>query len=291
MCGRNDRGGQRKNSPVVLISTGRSPAFPNPLKKKKMLLIISPSKTQQMEGRTVEKYSQPALLAQSKQLVRQLSGLSEKELAALMKMSPKLAALTFERYQQFSLPFTPDNARQALLLFRGDQFGTIAVDGYSEDDFLFVQEHLRILSGLYGVLRPLDLMQPYRLEMATRLATDRGKNLYAFWGDLITGKLRNTLENRKNPVLINLASDEYFKALQPDALHCPVVKISFKEIKNNVPRIIAIHAKRARGMMVDFVIRHRLSDPEMLKNFSIGGYTYCVDLSTEKEWVFTRSGQ
>ncbi len=256
-----------------------------------MLLIISPSKTQQLEGRTVEKYSRPALLTQSERLIRQLSGMSAEELAGLMKMSAKLAALTFERYQAFTLPFTLGNARQALLVFRGDQFSTMAVDDYSEEDFLFAQEHLRILSGLYGVLRPLDLMQPYRLEMAVRLAGDRGKNLYAFWGDLITGQLRSILEGQDNPLLINLASDEYFKAVRIKNLGLPVLKISFKEIKNNLPRVIAIHAKRARGMMVDFVIRHRVSDPEMLKNFSSGGYMYCADFSTETEWVFTRPGQ
>jgi len=258
---------------------------------KEMLLIISPSKTQQMEGQTIENFSQPELLAHSAELAGQLSAMNETELAGLMKMSPKLAALTFERYQQFSLPFTPDNARQALLAFRGDQFSSLDVDRYVKGDFLFAQENLRILSGLYGVLRPLDLMQPYRLEMATRLATDRGKNLYAFWGDLISGQLRGTLGRQENPLLVNLASDEYFKAVQAENLNCPVVKVSFKEIKNNVARVIAIHAKRARGLMVDFVIRRRVINPEMLKNFSGGGYLYSMDLSTEKEWVFTRSWQ
>lgn len=258
---------------------------------EKMLLIISPSKTQQMEGRTVEQYSRPALLAHSEHLVHQLSVLSEPELAGLMKMSAKLAALTYERYQKFTLPLTRDNARQALLVFRGDQFSTIAIDDCSEEDFLFAQEHLRILSGLYGVLRPLDLMQPYRLEMATRLATGRGKNLYAFWGNLITEQLRAALVEQENPLLINLASDEYFKAVRPGNLGCPVVKIAFKEIKNSVPRVVAIHAKRARGMMVDYVIRRRINEPERLKKFSGGGYRYSMDLSTEKEWVFTRSGE
>jgi len=167
----------------------------------------------------------------------------------------------------------------------------VGVDRYGKDDFLFAQEHLRILSGLYGVLRSLDLLQPYRLEMVTRLATDRGKNLYAFWGDLISGQLRDTLDGQDNPLLVNLASDEYFKAVQPDNLNCPVVKVSFKEIKNNVAWVIAIHAKRARGLMVNFVIRRRVTNPEMLKNFSDGGYLYSMDLSTETEWVFTRSGQ
>jgi len=253
-----------------------------------MLLIISPSKTQKMEGRTLKQYTQPALLTKSQQLVDQLSALSRTELAGLMKMSAKLADLTFERYQAFTLPFTLKNARQALLLFRGDQFASLEIDQYTEEDFLFIQDHLRILSGLYGVLRPLDLMQPYRLEMATKLVSEQGATLYSFWQGVITNQLREVLSSQNNPVLVNLASDEYFKALQPDGLGCPVLKVSFKEIKNNKPRVIAIHAKRARGMMVDFVIRNRLTEVEKLKDFSMAGYRYTDELSSNKEWVFNR---
>lgn len=255
-----------------------------------MLLVISPSKTQKVEGRTLWSHSLPVLLEKSEQLVNQLSALHPAELAELMKMSPKLAELTYQRYQAFTLPFYPENARQALLVFRGDQFSSLDVDRYTEEDFTFAQDHLRILSGLYGVLRPLDLMQPYRLEMATKLATKQGGTLYSFWNGLITEQLRNTLGRQKNAVLVNLASDEYFKALQPDNLGCPVLKISFKEEgRNGKPRVIAVHAKRARGMMVDFVIRHRLARVEMLKNFTSTGYLYSGDLSTEKEWVFLRA--
>jgi cytoplasmic iron level regulating protein YaaA (DUF328/UPF0246 family) len=241
-----------------------------------------------MEGRTLKHYTQPALLDKTQQLVDQLSLLSPIQLAELMRMSAKLADLTFERYQAFSVPFTLQNARQALLLFRGDQFNPLAIDQYTEEDFLFIQNYLRILSGLYGVLRPLDLIQPYRLEMATRNIGEQGRNLFEFWGDALTIQLRNTLSLQENPVLVNLASDEYFKALQPRALGCPVLKVSFKEIKNNTPRVIAIHAKRARGMMVDFVIRNRLTEVERLKDFSMAGYQYTNEFSSNKEWVFIR---
>ncbi len=256
-----------------------------------MLLIVSPSKTQEMKGRTLEQYSLPALLKKSELLARRLSMLSRKELAELMKISPKLAESTFERFQQFTLPFSLDNARQALLVFRGDQFSLLDINRYTDEEFAFAQDHLRILSGLYGVLRPLDLIQPYRLEMATKLATENEKTLYGFWNGYITDHLRDTLALLDEPVLVNLASDEYYRALQPDNLGYPVVKITFKEIKEGKPRVVAIHAKRARGMMVDFVIRHRLIRPGMLKDFTGGGYRYSEDVSTGQEWVFTRLQQ
>jgi cytoplasmic iron level regulating protein YaaA (DUF328/UPF0246 family) len=217
-----------------------------------------------------------------------LAGLTMDELADLMKISSKLAALTHQRYQAFTFPFTPENSGPALLVFQGDQFSSLAVDRYGQEDFLFAQDHLRILSGLYGVLRPLDLMQPYRLEMATKLATSRATTLYAFWNGVITDHLNTALAVRKTRVLVNLASDEYFKAVHLKNLHYPVLKISFKEIKNGKARVIAIHAKRARGMMVDFVIRHHVSDLESLKKFSRAGYRYSPEFSTEKEWVFSR---
>ena len=253
-----------------------------------MLLLISPSKTQKMEGRFLEPHTLPALLEKSRQLVEQLSLLSRSELGCLMKMSDKLAELTYDRYQRFTLPFTPGNARQALLVFQGDQFISLATDQYTEDEFLFAQEHLRILSGLYGVLRPLDLMQPYRLEMATRLANAQGKSLYRYWQGIISDELRRDLLGQDNPVVVNLASDEYFKVLRPYDLGCPVLKISFKEMKNDTLRVVAIHAKRARGLMVDEVIRRRLTDVEELKTFSRAGYQYSDELSSNKEWVFSR---
>lgn len=253
-----------------------------------MLLVISPSKTQEMEVRSLERYTLPALLEQSEELVKGLSSLSQSELAQLMKISPKLAASTFDSFHRFALPFSPDNARQALLVFRGDQFDPIDVDHYGEKEFTFAQDHLRILSGLYGVLRPLDLIQPYRLEMATKPTTIKQKSLYGFWDRRITEQLRNVLAWQEEQTLINLASDEYFKAVQTQELGFPVLKISFKEVKNGKPRVIAIHAKRARGMMVDFVLRNRLTEPQELKEFGEAGYSFSKEFSTTEEWVFTR---
>lgn len=251
-------------------------------------MVISPAKTQEMPERRIGQHSQPALLEQTKQLVQQVSRLRHEELVALMKTSPNLTALTVDRYQNFSFPFTLDNAGQALLVFQGDQFGTMDRKEYTKEDFDFAQQHLRILSGLYGVLRPLDLIQPYRLEMATPLPTDQGKNLYAFWNGLITRNLDKTLSRQRHSLLINLASDEYFKAIHAEHLGCPVLKIVFKEIRNGTARIVAIHAKRARGLMVDFVLRNRITEPEMLKNFFRAGYRYDNEASTEKEWIFFR---
>lgn len=256
-----------------------------------MILVISPSKTQRLDSKVIACRTQPALLTQTRELVNILAGLTEAELADLMKISPKLAGLTYQRYQSVTFPFTPENSGPALLMFQGDQFSSLAVDRYGQDDFLFAQDHLRILSGLYGVLRPLDLMQPYRLEMATRMDTGRKKTLYAFWNNRITDQLNTALAGRETRLLVNLASDEYFKAVHVKNLHCPVLKISFKEIKNGKARTIAIYAKRARGMMVDFVIRHHLSGLESLRKFSRAGYRYSRKLSTEREWVFSRGSK
>ncbi len=256
-----------------------------------MLLVISPSKTQRLDSKVIDCLTQPALLTHTRELVNSLAGLTMAELADLMKISPKLTALTYQRYQSFTFPFTPKNSGPALFVFQGDQFSSLAVDRYGQDDLLFAQDHLRILSGLYGVLRPLDLMQPYRLEMATKMDTSRGKTLYAFWNNRITDHLNTALAGRKTRVLVNLASDEYFKAVHVKNLHCPVLKISFKEIKNGKTRTIAIYAKRARGMMVDFVIRRHVSELESLKKFSRAGYRYSRRLSTEREWVFSRGSE
>lgn len=256
-----------------------------------MLLIISPSKTQEFNGRTIEKWTRPQFLPQVRELSARLAEMNRGELAELMKMSPKLAKLTFQRYQEFSFPFTLENSRQALLVFRGDQFRLIRVDQYKEENFFFAQNHLRILSGLYGILRPLDLMQPYRLEMATRLPMGHGTTLYAYWGDMITEHLRDVLAGGSNSVLVNLASDEYFKAVRPAVLKYPVLKIFFKELKNGRAQVVAVYAKRARGMMVDYVIRHRINKPELLKKFNRDGYSYSRELSREWEWTFVRKVQ
>ena len=205
-----------------------------------------------------------------------------------MKISDKLATLNQQRFQDFTTPFTPQNAKQALLVFNGDVYRGIDSENYDEDDLAFAQDHLRILSGLYGILRPLDLMQPYRLEMGTKLATEKGKNLYEFWGTQISELINTELENTPDPCLVNLASNEYFKSVDLTSLKARVLNIAFKENKSGTYKIVAIHAKRARGLMVDFVIRDRIENPELMKGFDRDGYAFNLDLSDDATWVFCR---
>lgn len=254
-----------------------------------MLVVISPSKTLDFNGRSHPNHTIPFFKSRISQLIDHMKPLSEKDLETLMNISPKLAALNHERYQRFQLPFTPDNSRQALLAFKGDVFQGIGVADYDASALEFAQAHLRILSGLYGLLRPLDLIQPYRLEMGTRLSGFWGKNLYAFWANAITDRINQELDHIKGAkTLVNLASNEYFKAVRTDHLNAPVLDIHFKEKKDNTLKIIGVHAKRARGRMVDFIITHQITDPEELKAFTRSGYEWHPDHSTDTEWVFAR---
>ncbi len=253
-----------------------------------MLMVISPAKTLNYAGADYPHFTQPAVLAQSKQLVDELCNYDQEQLSKLMKISDKLAELNHQRYQDFQVPFTADNAKQALLVFKGDVYRGIRVEEYDEDDLTFAQDHLRILSGLYGVLRPLDLMQPYRLEMGTKLKTEKGKNLYEFWGGTLSDLINAELEKETNPCLVNLASNEYFKSIHSDAIKARILNIDFKENKDGDYKIIAIYAKKARGLMVDFVIRNRIDTPELMKGFDSDGYTFNEALSTEASWVFCR---
>lgn len=252
-----------------------------------MIIVISPSKTQDFSPDSNSQLSYPRQLEQSQQLINILLELNPEELAKLMKISEKLSHLNWQRFQDFSQPFTLENAKQALLAFKGDVYGGIDVDNYSPEDFNFAQQHLRMLSGLYGVLRPLDLIQAYRLEMGTRLQNPCGNNLYEFWDSQITELLNQDLSH-DDPVLINLASNEYFKAIKPKLLNARILTLSFKENKNGVYKIVAIYAKRARGLMANFVIKNRLTDIEELKTFNMDNYTFNRVLSTVDEWVFTR---
>ena len=253
-----------------------------------MLMVISPAKSLNYEGRDYPKFTQPAVLDHSKTLARQLSGYDAPKLSKLMKISDKLATLNQQRYQDFKTPFPLENAKQALLVFNGDVYRGIDSENYDEDDLAFAQDHLRILSGLYGILRPLDLMQPYRLEMGTKLATEKGKNLYEFWGTQISELINTELENTPDPCLVNLASNEYFKSVDLTSLKARVLNIAFKENKSGTYKIVAIHAKRARGLMVDFVIRDRIENPELMKGFDRDGYAFNLDLSDDATWVFCR---
>ena len=253
-----------------------------------MLMLISPAKTLDYTGADHSQFTMPAFLAQTQVLAKQLSTCDAAELSDLMKISDKLAELNYQRYQDFETPFTLENAKQALLVFKGDVYKGMSVEDYSDEDLAFAQDHLRILSGLYGVLRPLDLMQPYRLEMGTKLATEKGKNLYEFWGTQITDSLNADLESDDDPCLVNLASNEYFKSVDLKTLNARVLNIDFKENKEGDYKIIAIYAKRARGLMADYVIRNRIETVEALQGFDLEGYTFRDSLSEPDNWVFCR---
>ena len=254
-----------------------------------MLSVISPAKTLDFESEPLTSiHSCPAYLKQSKLLIGQLKACSEEDLCKLMSISSKLAALNQQRYQSWSPPFTPKNAKQALLAFKGDVYTGFQLADYQNADYAFAQKHLRILSGLYGLLRPMDLIQPYRLEMGTSLNNPKGNNLYAFWGDLITKELNGAIAESGEAVLINLASNEYFQAVVKDQLEAAVITPIFKDLKKGQYKIISFFAKKARGTMSDFIIRNRLKNPEDLKDFTGMGYRFDEASSTLDQWVFLR---
>jgi cytoplasmic iron level regulating protein YaaA (DUF328/UPF0246 family) len=255
-----------------------------------MIFVLSPSKGQDFQTPAPDDlHTIPLHLDQSEQLIALLRNYDPKALQNLMAISPDLAALNHERYRSFQRPFTPANAKQAIFAFSGDLYGQIPADHYNREDLEFAQNHMRILSGLYGCLRPLDLIQPYRLEMKTKLTNDRGESLYRFWGERITESLNQALAEEKEPVLINLASSEYFKAVLPKKLKGRLITIRFQEIKGGKARTIALYAKRARGMFADFLIKGRITQPEELKNFRKGEYRWSPDGSDAQTLLFTRN--
>ena len=249
-----------------------------------MILIISPSKTQDFSTTPCEAFTQTRQIDNSKELVGILKSKSEAQIATLMSLSEKLAKLNFDRFQSFQTPFTLENAKQALLAFKGDVYNGIDAPSLSEDDLNFAQDKVRMLSGLYGVIRPLDLIQPYRLEMGTKLANNKGKNLYEFWGAGVS----EVLNEDEDELIINLASNEYFKSIDKKSLKATILNIAFKEKKGDVYKIIGIFAKRARGLMVNYIIRNRLNDAESLKGFTDEGYEFSSEFSDNLTWVFTR---
>lgn len=255
-----------------------------------MLALLSPSKTQEgcdflLPGTGL---SQPLLLEKSEQLICLLRKKSVVELSDLMKMSERLACQTRERIHSFCRPFSPSNATAAIATFQGDVYTHIKLQEYGPEQIEYLQGHLCILSGLYGILRPFDLMQPYRLEMGCRLSNPQGENLYAFWGEQVTEVLRKILSGHSEPLVVNLASAEYSRVIKKKLLGAPVLDIDFKERKGDGYRIVAIHAKRARGMMVDFMVRHGLQQAQELTEFKEAGYRFCKELSTPDRYCFTR---
>jgi cytoplasmic iron level regulating protein YaaA (DUF328/UPF0246 family) len=254
-----------------------------------MLIVISPAKTLDFETPPViKKHTQPDFLDQSQQLIDVLREFDPAQISELMAISDNLGELNHRRFMNWSQPFDPANAKQALLAFRGDVYTGLDADSFSAADFTFAQKHLRILSGLYGLLRPLDLIQPYRLEMGTTLANARGANLYAFWGERITDALNAALRKEKSPLLINLASQEYFKAVHPKLLAAPVITPIFKERKGDSYKIVSFFAKKARGLMSAYIIKQRLDDAEAIKAFNVDGYRFNPQQSSATEWAFTR---
>lgn len=254
-----------------------------------MLMVISPAKTlDYTSALATEHYTQPRFVEQSSQLIDVLRQLAPNELAQLMKLSDKLAGLNVARFTEWTPEFTQDNARQAILAFKGDVYTGLDAATLSEADFTYAQQHLRILSGLYGVLRPLDLMQAYRLEMGTKLDNPKGKNLYEFWGEHITDSLNQCLAEQSSEVLLNLASNEYFKAVQPKKLNATLVNVDFKDLKNDQYKIISFYAKKARGMMARYVIQHQVSTVNALKDFNEQGYYYSAEHSKPEHLVFLR---
>ncbi len=254
-----------------------------------MLIIISPAKTLDFDTPpNTEKHSQPDFLTQSQILIDILAAYSDVEIAKLMKLSDKLAGLNLSRYQSWAAPFDLDNAKQAVLAFKGDVYTGLDADSLDADGLDYAQMHLRILSGLYGILRPLDLMQAYRLEMGTKLSTNKGKDLYAFWGDM----LRQSLEAESalaDGVLINLASNEYSKVIQLKQFKGRIITPIFKDWKNGQYKIISFYAKKARGLMSRYIIDQRLETPEGIKSFDSGGYQFNAELSSGDDWVFIRN--
>lgn len=254
-----------------------------------MIILMNSSKTMNFEQPApISNHTAPEFLEDCEFLVAELRKLTVSGFAGMMGVSEKLAALNVQRYKNWRRSPGYSEAKQALLAFKGDIYAAMDVDRYNIKTFDFAQKHLRILSGLYGVLRPLDLIQPYRLEMATKFSTDRGINLYRFWGKRITRSLNEMIKREKSGVLINLASAEYFKAANPKELKTDIVTPVFKEYKKPAYRVIAVYAKRARGLMSNFILQNRITRAEDLQSFDLDGYCYAPGQSSGGEWVFTR---
>ena len=254
-----------------------------------MLIVISPAKTLDFETAPITKdHTQAEFLKESRQLVSQLKKLMPAEISSLMNISEKLSVLNFLRFNEWKTPFNLNNAKQALLAFKGDVYTGIDAESFSSQDLKFAQKHLRILSGLYGVLKPLDLIQAYRLEMGTHFESKKGKDLYEFWDAKLTDQINQDLKASKSKYLINLASNEYFKSLQADAINAEIIVPVFKDFKNGRYKIISFYAKKARGLMSAYIIKNKLKSPEELKAFNVDGYKFYKSESYGKNWVFQR---
>lgn len=257
-----------------------------------MLVVISPAKNLDYETPApTNTYTQPDMLNDSQTLIKHCRKLSPAKISSLMKISDKLAGLNADRYASWQTPFDSNNAKQALLAFNGDVYTGLDAGSFTQSDFDYAQQHLRILSGLYGVLRPLDLMQAYRLEMGTKLDTGKNKNLYQFWGERISQNLNQAIQEQGDNVVVNLASNEYFKAVKPKVLNAEIFTPVFQDCKNGQYKVISFFAKKARGMMARYILQNRLTDISQLKNFDTAGYRFSEAKSKGNELVFERAEQ
>ena len=254
-----------------------------------MLMVLSPAKSLDFDTPArVKAYTLPDFLAQSAELVQLLRALSMQQVAKMMSLSDSLAALNVARYSAWHPDFNLTNAKQAMFAFNGDVYEGLSAATLSREDIDFAQQHLRILSGLYGVLRPLDLIQPYRLEMSTPLRSDVGDTLYAFWDQVPTQQINLELGSHAHRVLINLASEEYFKVIRPKFLESRICTPVFQDGKNGQYKVVSVYAKRARGLMARYIITKKIAEPEALKAFDGEGYRYTPEVSDATKWVFRR---
>lgn len=254
-----------------------------------MLILISPAKTLDYETPAkTKRFTVPGFLEDSEVLVDILKKYSKNDIAKFMSVSEKIAELNVERFKTWNKNFTPENAKQAMLAFKGDVYSGLDAESMKSEQFTFAQKHLRILSGLYGVLKPLDLMKPYRLEMGKKLTTEKGQNLYQFWGEKITESLNRDLKKNQTDVLLNLASNEYFKSVKPKLLKADIITPVFKDYKNGNYKIISFYAKKARGLLSRYIIDSRLTSVDDIKQFDWEGYRFNEKLTEANTWVFTR---
>ena len=254
-----------------------------------MIILLSPAKSLDFESPiSVTTATLPDFLDRSQRLVERLRHLSPPELASLMGISDSLAALNAARYDAWTVPYPVDQSRQAILAFNGDVYEGLDARAWPEDDLIFAQTRLRILSGLYGLLRPLDRILPYRLEMGIRLDTPDGKDLYAFWGDRLTDAVNETVRAAQASAVVNLASVEYFKAVKPKRLSVPVIQPVFEDWSGGRFKVVSFYAKRARGLMARFAVERRCTDPTMLQAFDSEGYAFTAEASDKSRWVFRR---
>ena len=258
-----------------------------------MITVISPAKNLDYESQaSTDKFTQPELLEHSEELMTVCRELTPAQISSLMKISDKLSGLNAARFSEWSQPFTINNAKQAALAFNGDVYGGLEASTLTASDLDYAQSHLRILSGLYGLLKPLDLMQAYRLEMGTKLENSRGKNLYEFWGSIIADKLNEVTKAQDAQYLVNLASNEYFKAVDKKALNAQIITPHFKDCKNGQYKVISFYAKKARGMMARYIIENQVTQLSQLKEFTVAGYYFSAEATTkELEPVFLREEQ